>query len=38
VEGYTRFADDAEFVLETVKVVEYLDESEIQAVIKDAGF
>ncbi len=38
VEGYTRFADDAEFVLETVKVVEYLDESEIQAVTKDAGF
>ncbi|GAJ11198.1 unnamed protein product, partial [marine sediment metagenome] len=38
VEWYTRFADDAEFVLETVMVVEYLDESEIQAVIKDAGF
>lgn len=37
-EWYARFADDAEFVLETVKVVEYLDESEIQAVIKDAGF
>jgi len=37
-EWYTRFADDAEFVLETVKVVEYLDESEIQAVIKDVGF
>jgi len=38
VEWYTRFADDAEFVLETVMVVEYLDESEIQAVIRDASF
>lgn len=37
VEWYTRFADDAEFVLETVMVVEYLDESEIRKV-KDAGF
>ncbi len=38
VEWYTRFADDAEFVLETVMVVEYLDESEIQAAIRDASF
>ncbi len=38
IEWYTRFADDAEFVLETVMVVEYLDESEIQAVINDASF
>jgi len=38
VEWYTIFADDAEFVLETVMVVEYLDESEMQAVIKEATF
>ena len=38
VEWYTRVADDAEFVLETVMVVEYLDESEIQAVIKEVFF
>ena len=38
VELYKIFADDAEFVLETVTVVEYLDESEIQAVIRDASF
>ncbi len=38
VEWYKKFTDDAEFVLETVINVEYLDESEIQAVIKDAGF
>ncbi len=38
VEWYTRFADDAEVVLETVKVVEYLDESEMQAIIKEASF
>ncbi len=38
VEGYTKFADDAEFVLETVMVVEYLDESEMQAVVKEVSF
>ena len=37
-EWYTRFADDAEFVLETIKVVEYLDESEMQAVVKEVSF
>ena len=38
VEWYTRFNDDAEPLLETVMVIEYLDDSEIQAAIKDAGF
>jgi hypothetical protein len=39
VEWYKKFTDDAEFVLETVMVVEYLDGSEeIRKVIKDAGF
>ena len=37
VEWYKRFADDAEFVLETVMVIEYLDENEIQKV-KNAAF
>ena len=38
VEWYKKFTDDAEFELETVMVVEYLDDSKIQKVIKDAGF
>jgi hypothetical protein len=38
IEWYTRFANDAEFVLETVMVVEYLDEGEMQAVVKEVSF
>lgn len=38
VEWHTKLNEDDEFVLETVMVVEYLDESEMQIVIKDAGF
>jgi hypothetical protein len=38
VEWYTSFTDDAEFVLETVMIVEYLDESGMQAVIKEVSF
>ncbi len=38
VEWYTRVADDAEFVLETIMVAEYLDESEMQSVIKEVSF
>ncbi len=38
VEWYTRFNDDAEPLLETVMVIEYLDDSKIQKAIKDAGF
>lgn len=38
VEWYKRFADDVEFMLETVMVVEYLDEKEMQAIIKEVFF
>jgi len=38
VEWYKRVSDEAGFVLETVMVVEYLDESELQDIIKDTSF
>ncbi len=38
VEWYTRFDEDSVFVLETVMVVEYLDESAMLKVIEDTGF
>ena len=37
VEWYKKLATDDEFVLETITVVEYLSDSQIQTVIKDAG-
>ncbi|GAG21753.1 unnamed protein product, partial [marine sediment metagenome] len=37
VEWYKKLATDDEFVLETITVVKYLSDSQIQTVIKDAG-
>ena len=38
VEGYQRLSTDSEYTLRSVMVVEYLDESEMKAVIEDASF
>ena len=38
IEWYKKLATDDEFVLETITVVEYLSNSEMQAVIKEASF
>jgi len=38
VEWYKKLAADDEFVLETIIVVKYLSDGEIQTVIKDVGF
>jgi len=37
-EFYRRLPADTEYILESIEVVEYLENSEIQAVIKDVGF
>lgn len=38
VESYQRLGTESEYTLRSVKVVEYLDESEMQAVIKEVSF
>ncbi len=38
IEGYQRLSTDSEYTLRSVIVVEYLDESEMQAVIKELSF
>jgi len=38
VEWYKKSAADDEFILETIMVVEYLSDSDVRTVIKDAGF